>query len=154
MIKKTSDPIYATWARMVQRCTNKNSKDYPNWGGRGITICERWRHSPENFYADMGDRPDGHSLDRIDNDGNYEPSNCRWATKSQQTLNSRYQDSLAKAVAAHAAKMRAKTHCKRGHEFTEENTSWTTGVRICKTCRRAWDKFIYHKKTRPLTEFL
>jgi len=75
---------------MIQRCSNTNHKEYPNYGGRGITICERWRSSFENFLADMGTKPSPkHSIDRIDNNGNYEPSNCRWVTQKEQMHNLR-----------------------------------------------------------------
>lgn len=74
---------------MIKRCTNPNDKDHwKDYGGRGITICERWR-SFKDFLADMGERPDGRTLDRIDVNGNYEPGNCRWATKSEQQRNKR-----------------------------------------------------------------
>lgn len=82
-------PAYQSWDAMWQRVRAKpGHKNYPSYGARGITICERWC-SFENFLADMGPRPDGLTLDRIDNDGNYEPGNCRWATASQQNANKR-----------------------------------------------------------------
>lgn len=80
---------HRSWVSLKQRCLNPKDASYPDYGGRGITICDRWLHSFENFYADMGERPKGLSLDRIDNDGHYEPVNCRWATPLQQSRNRR-----------------------------------------------------------------
>lgn len=83
-------PEYSSWACMIQRCCTPTTTGYKNYGGRGISVCERWRHSFENFLADMGPRPSkGHTLDRIDCDGNYEPGNCRWATWKEQATNKR-----------------------------------------------------------------
>lgn len=81
-------PTNRSWNGARNRCFNPNNKDYIHYGARGITMCERWSKF-ENFLADMGEKPKGMSLDRIDNNGNYEPGNCRWATYSQQNSNQR-----------------------------------------------------------------
>ena len=78
---------YAIWTMMKQRCNNPKNKDYKHYGARGIKVCSRW-NLYSNFYEDMGEKPFGLSLDRIDNNGNYEPSNCRWVTQKEQVLNS------------------------------------------------------------------
>jgi hypothetical protein len=88
--RNKSVPEYTSWMHMKSRCGNENNPKFRYWGGRGITICERWKNSFANFLADMGPKPDpALMLDRINNDGNYEPGNCRWATRSQQMLNRR-----------------------------------------------------------------
>lgn len=81
-------PVYWVWNSMVRRCKNPTSQVWKDYGGRGIRVCDRWQDF-ENFYADMGEPPEGHSLDRIDVNGNYEPGNCRWATKDVQQHNVR-----------------------------------------------------------------
>ena len=96
--------LYGVWEAMIARCNNPNDKRFPDYGGRGIGVCEEWRDFA-NFYRDMGDRPAGMTLDRIDVDGNYEPSNCRWATYSEQNANRRPTDV-----------------CRNGHRRTAENT--------------------------------
>ncbi len=78
---------YTTWLSMKARCYNPRNKRYANYGGAGIRVCDRWLNSFENFYADMGDRPEGTSIDRIESHMGYSPENCRWATQTQQQNN-------------------------------------------------------------------
>ena len=80
---------FRTWIAMRQRCGDKKNKRYKDYGGRGIAVCDRWEESFINFSKDMGNQPDGHVIDRIDNNGNYEASNCRWVTQRQSQRNRR-----------------------------------------------------------------
>lgn len=103
------------WKSIIDRCTNPNNKFYMDYGGRGIKVCDRWLNSYDDFREDIGPRPSGnHSLDRIDNNGDYEPSNCRWATQTIQLRNTRPQ---------------------------KRNTSGVKGVTFEKS-RRKWKAFI------------
>ncbi|MES0207901.1 hypothetical protein NKJ93_02225 [Mesorhizobium sp. M0028] len=85
---KTGSPEYFTWAGMRQRCSNPKTPNYDRYGGRGISVCSRWANSFVNFYTDMGPRPSiGHTIERLENDGDYEPGNCVWAVKKRQANN-------------------------------------------------------------------
>lgn len=81
-------PTYKSWFAMIQRCENPNNNRYADWGGRGIKVCEEW-HKFDAFLADMGERPEGMTIDRINVDGNYEKANCRWADRFTQAANKR-----------------------------------------------------------------
>lgn len=183
-------PLYPTWRSMIARCGNPHVHNFRNYGGRGISVCERWRKFA-NFAADMGDKPsDDYTLDRINSDGNYEPSNCHWATRLHQARNQRRtvtvtidgvvytaaglaegrtihastvkarikkgvrtleeltapahslprkaQAGLPAKTQEHLHRIRTRTHCKRGHEFTPDNCYFAPshGTRICRECLR------------------
>lgn len=121
---------YSAWVDMRQRCNNPNHQKYHRYGGRGIIVCERWNDF-RNFFADMGPKPSSrYSLDRINNDGNYEPGNCRWATQRQQMYNKQYKNQNTN-----------KTHCNQGHEFIGDNYFINSfGRRVCYICTNARQK--------------
>lgn len=124
-------PIYRTWAQMIQRCENPKNPFYRRYGGRGIIVCERW-HEFLNFLQDMGERPLGRTLDRINNDGNYEPGNCRWATPKEQQ------------------RMAIREKCIRGHVYAETGFWDCNGDRRCRECVKIRAKKVREKKANLL----
>lgn len=113
---------YASWKAMMRRTSDPRDPGYERYAGRGIVVCERW-HDFTNFWADMGERTELLTLERIDNDGNYEPSNCKWATRKEQAQNTR---------------TALKEFCAKNHEFTPDNTRRNNrGHRVCRACARA-----------------
>lgn len=132
---KSHTRVHNAWRCMHKRCYNQNAACYAQYGGRGIKVCKRW-HKFENFYADMGDPPASTSLDRKNNDGDYKPSNCRWATRAEQSRNTsrnvtgRYQGRVwCMTDLAQAHGISVATACmrlKRGIEFV---AACTTPVR-------------------------
>ena len=120
-------PEYSVWRSMINRCENPKSPSYESHGARGIKVCDRWRGDFSNFFGDMGPRPSGaHSIDRIDNNGNYEHENCRWATATQQQRNKRTSTAI--------------TH--DGKTLTAVEWSEITGIKagtIASRARKGWD---------------
>jgi hypothetical protein len=86
---KNPHPLYQTWQSMKARCLNSNNPNFADYGGRGIKVCDQWMHNFNQFAKDMGERPVGYSIDRINNDGDYTPQNCKWSTRKEQQQNRR-----------------------------------------------------------------
>jgi hypothetical protein len=129
---KSGTPTYRVWQGMIQRCRcQPNHPNFRYYAGRGITVCERWQLF-ENFLEDMGERPEGKTLDRIDNDGHYEPGNCRWATPREQFDNSRGKRALSDDQRQEAVKRHAD-----GDTLTAIAKSYGVAVSTIAKCVKA-----------------
>jgi len=116
-MKNKEHPLYQTWASMKGRCYNPKASNFGNYGGRGITVCERWRNDFWAFVADMGEKPArGMSIDRMDGNKGYEPSNCRWATASEQNLNRRKPTITEKAIRGRITSANTRRGAQRSDE--------------------------------------
>jgi len=145
MANVRNHPLYAVWCDMRRRCRSPKDPGYQHYGGRGISVCKEWNESFHKFVADMGPRPAGYVIDRINNDGNYEPGNCRWTTVLENARNRRYPRRMKQtAEKMHAAWKRLarqirreKTVFKCGHPYVPANIYWRPKHRsnYCKQCR-------------------
>lgn len=150
---------YASWKAMLRRCANSEDKDFARYGGRGISVCDRWLDDYDAFVEDMGFKPSGLTIERIDTEGNYFPSNCRWATRREQSNNTRNCRGAASAGRKYGITRQAALYrldhgiplddTKRPDEAQHGTTSRYTSAKHkcrCGACREAWRVYNANKK--------
>jgi hypothetical protein len=146
-------PTYTSWSSMITRCENKNRESWERYGGRGIKVCERWRSSFVKFVEDMGEKPEGYSIDRINPDGNYEPSNCRWIPlKDQSKTTSRFL-TIGSCIDCGIERGNRKGRCHKCNEYFRRNNKARPPVKAmrgkdalpsqCKKCGDQSTRFVW-----------
>jgi hypothetical protein len=135
---KSKDKLFGVWNDMIRRCRDKGSDDYKNYGGRGIIVCDRWKNNFANFLEDMGNRPDGFTIDRVDTNGNYCPENCIWASRLKQNRNAR----TSKRWHIYGKTFES---CKQAGEYFGVNH--VTIIRWCRSKMDCYSTLLYDKES-------
>lgn len=133
---KSKSREYKTWSHVIDRCVNPNSKNYIHYGGRGIAMCERWRNSFQAFLDDMGERPHGTEIERIDNEKGYFPDNCRWATRLEQMQNTRLTRNLTMNGVTKCLSQWARDIGISNATLIERLLRWPENIALSKAPRR------------------
>jgi hypothetical protein len=146
----TETPEWRSWRNMITQCECPNIACYPRYGGRGISVCERWRYSFTTFLQDMGPRPPGMSLDRVDPNSNYDPDNCRWANATEQTRNTRGRKDNASGVAGvYWSKVRKKWHVRIAVSGKQIDLGYATTTNAAAEIRREGERKYWSAQKDP-----
>lgn len=138
-------PMYNSWKKMIKRCHCKTDKDYSRYGARGISVCETWRLSFFAFYIDMGERPEGMTLERIDNNGDYCKTNCKWATITEQSRNQRPQKNSKTGIrGVYFCEKRNKYKAFLYYNGSKKHLGVFDGIEEAKEARLEAERKVYH----------